>query len=196
MADETATTEVDPATVTAAAEATTEATDTTTEAAEEKPLAPAEAAKLKAALKKANEESAARRIELKALKDAEDKRKQLEMTDLEKAQAEATTAKADAIEKDKELARFKAEKSFDVAVKKLTYVFFNDKARDDALAAMDITAPDGFEKALKDYVKERPYALKTVETPDLDAEKKGEQKGPGELTDAKAEELKKRFRIS
>lgn len=138
---------------------------------------------------------AATEKELKALKEADAARKKAEMTDLEKAQVEATTAKAEAIEKDKELAALKAEKAFDVVVKKLGFMFQNDKARDDAFAAMDPAAPEGFEKALKDYTKERPYALKTVEPPDLDAEKKNKEKENGALTDAAKAVLKQRFRI-
>ena len=139
---------------------------------------------------------AATEKELKALKEADAARKKAEMSDLEKAQAEATAAKAETIEKNKELAALKAEKAFDVVVKKLGFMFQNDKARDDAFAAMDPAFPEDFEKALKDYTKERPYALKTVETPDLDAEKKNKEKGNGALTDAENAALKKRFRIS
>lgn len=110
----------------------------------------------------------------------------LKLDNAEKAKALA--------EKEKLIATHQAEKAFDGAISKLKIVFANEKAKEDAFARMDITAPDGFEKAIKTLVAERPYLLKTVEAPDLDAEDKG-KKNKGVLTPEKQAELERRYRL-
>lgn len=136
--------------------------------------------------------------ELQRLVDAEAERKKSELSEIDrlKLESEQATAKAEKAEKElaDQRASIAAEKSFADVVAKLNLGFFNDKAREDAFALMDISKPAEFENAIKKLKEEKPYLFKEIEVPDLDAKDKGKNKN-GVLTDAQKADLKKRFRI-
>jgi len=141
---------------------------------------------------KTNKEASKKLAELEKLQ--ADKAK-ADMTEAERLKAEVQERDQKLAEKDELLAKHEAEKSFNVAVEELKIVFFDETARKDAFALMDIKNPAGFKKALKEKVTERPYLLKTVTNPDLDADKNKQKTPAGELTDAEKVALAQRFRI-
>lgn len=147
-----------------------------------------------------NKEEEAARVQkkLEAFELAEAERKKSELSEVERAKQEKQEADARAEKAEKELAdqraTIAAEKAFAAVVAKLNLGFFNDKAREDAFALMDMSKPTEFENVIKKLKEEKPYLFKDIEVPDLDAKDKGKIKN-GVLTDAQKAELKKRFRI-
>jgi hypothetical protein len=136
--------------------------------------------------------------ELKKLQDAEEARKKAELTEVERLKLESEQAAARAEKAEKELAdqraQVAAEKAFSEVTKKLNVAFANDKAREKVFSQLDVSAPEGYEEAVKKIMTDEPYYFKAVEVPDLDAKDKGKNK-TGVLDDAQKAELKKRYRI-
>lgn len=118
-----------------------------------------------------------------------------DMTEADRLKAEIAERDSKLAEKDALLLKHDAEKAFEAAAVKLKIVFFDDNAKADAFALMDIKHPEGFEKALKEKTTERPYLLKNVAVPDLDANKDHKKNPDGSLTDAEKAALAQRFRI-
>lgn len=137
--------------------------------------------------------------DLKALQDAEAERKKSELSEVERAKQEKQEADTRAEKAEKELAdqraTIAAEKAFAAVVAKLNLGFFNDKAREDAFALMDMSKPTEFENVIKKLKEEKPYLFKEIEVPDLDAKDKGKSKN-GVLTDAQKADIRKRYRIN
>jgi len=136
------------------------------------------------ALKRANRESAKRRLELKALKEsstqkpgeAGEKEKEAEklQQEMDKLSQQLTTLQA-------ENAGLKLRGTIRSAAATLKLPFYSEEALDDAVGRVQASLDEGFDDediaaALKDLAKTRPYLFRKAETPNAtstDATKKG-----------------------
>lgn len=137
-------------------------------------------------LKKVNQESAQRRIELKALKDAQKEFEQAEMSDLEKTRDDLKELQQENTRLAERLRTHDLRRAFEWAAEKLEVQFSNQQAVDDAFnlaqpLLVDIEINDAGQVPVKDMravVKEvldgRDYLITTKPVKsDIDAGKRG-----------------------
>jgi len=131
----------------------------------------AELENARAALKRVNAESAKRRKQLEAHETAEAKRKEAELSEVEKAQAAAQgwESKFDTLTAELDTARMRAAFYDEVDVQKLT--FPNAQAKKDAFAlsdlsgvAMDEDEMTGMKEAVKALTKSHPHLFAAPQT--------------------------------
>ena len=142
-------------------------------------------AEAKAALKRANAESAQRRKKLSAFEKAEEERKVAQLSETEKAQkaAQDWESKFDQLSSELDTARMRAKFYDEVDVQKLAFV--NAQAKRDAFAlsdlsgvAMDDDELTGMDAAVKALVKSHPHLFGTAQTAvDINATTTGGGKG-------------------
>lgn len=129
-------------------------------------------------IKELNHESAERRRRLEALEKAEAERKQAEMTEVEKAQAQAKAAQEEKERLAQEYQTLKLQRDFETKVRDAKLEFRSSLAAADAFHAL-INLLDGeteiSDDHIKQLVKERDYLFGKPETNNSnnDAGKKG-----------------------
>ena len=150
------------------------------------------------ALRKANQEAAERRKRLEALEADEKKRKDADLSELEKAQkvAEEWKGKLDLVSA--ELDTLRLRQAFYEAAAEGKVAWANAQAQRDAFALSDLSgveidedgAVSGMDKVMKGLQKERPhlFGAAAVTQPEINAGSKGGGKGEGDV-----EAVKRRF---
>ncbi len=139
----------------------------------------AEVEQLKAALKAANKEAADRRKRLEALEADEAKRKEAELSEVEKADQRAKAAEAKALDLEKRWRDGMLRSAVTVEASKLQFYDPEDAyhlADLSALTVSDDGAVTGVEEALKALVKAKPHLVKsntTTTPPDVNAQNRG-----------------------
>lgn len=141
---------------------------------------------LRAALKKANAESAERRKRLDALERQEAEKKTAGLSEVEKANAALKEHQEKVAALEAENLGYKREKAFAKAVAGMGSKFVNDIAREDALAYLpadlDLTDETAVKAALNEIKKNRPHLFAAPQpAPSNDGDKRGPAK-PGTLT--------------
>lgn len=140
----------------------------------------AEIASLKAALKKANNESAGRRKKIEAFEKQENERKQAEMTELEQANAALETAQAKVADAEGALNTERIKRAVDLVAMGMN---FHSPSNAYALADRSEIAVDeggkvtGVEDALKALAKQQPHLINTEKAPNLDGDKRSDSEG-------------------
>ncbi len=155
----------------------------------------AELDSIRAALKKANAEAANRRKKLTEFETAEQKRKDAELTEIEKLQKASEAAEKRAATAEAGLRESLLRAAVHLEAVKLGF----HNPEDAALADLSgVTVEDGggvtgADVALKALVKSRPYLIaKNTDNPDIDAMKRGKEK-KGAVSDEKKESVNRRF---
>ena len=126
---------------------------------------------IRKALKKANAEAAANRKALQAYQDAEEKRKQSEMTEVEKLQAELTEMAAAREADQQSLRETKLNAAIDVTAKTLRFRKVHEARaliNRDALEFGEDGEWSGVEDALKALAKDSPHLIEAVNNADTD----------------------------
>jgi len=157
---------------------------------------------LKSALDKeraANKGVAEKLKRLADLEAAEKKRKEAEMSELDKAKAKLAEAEQKLAQQTKEMNTFRIKHAVEITAGKLGFQNPEDAYQLADLSAVEITDEGkvaGVEEALKALAKSRPYLLKASTTthPNIDANTRGAG-GRGELTEERKAELNQRYRI-
>ena len=152
---------------------------------------------IRKALKKANAEAAANRKALQAFQDAEAKRKEAEMTEVEKLQA-ALTEMAAAREADQQsLRETRLYAAIDLAANTLKF----RKAKEaralvnrDAMEYGDDGEWTGVEEALKALAKESPHLIEAAAMPDTDGQRRSQGKAQAQ-DDAALRTIAERYGI-
>jgi hypothetical protein len=143
----------------------------------------AELLSLKNQLSTVNRESAERRHKLAELETAETKRKEAEMTEAQKLQAQLdklTKERDESIGKVQQQAKFRA---FEKAARAAKLNWANDDALEDGFRLADLSTVkadgetvEGMDAVLKDLAAKKPYLFKTAEAPpDVNATPRGAQ---------------------
>ncbi len=143
----------------------------------------AELLSLKNQLSTVNRESADRRHKLAELETAETKRKEAEMTEVQKLQAQLdklTKERDESIGKVQTQAKFRA---FEKAARAAKLNWANDDALEDGFRLADLSTVkadgetvEGMEAAVAALARAKPYLFKAVETPpDVNAQVRGAQ---------------------
>ena len=140
----------------------------------------AELAEVRKALKAANSEAADRRKKLQAFEDAEKKRKESEMSEVEKLNAQLVEMTSTQEQLQKSLQDTKLNAAIDVAAKTLNFINV-DEARAhinrDALKLDDEGNWTGVKKALETLAEERPHFIeKKTPMPNTDGKKRNTSK--------------------
>ena len=131
------------------------------------------------ALKKANGEAAANRKALQAFQDAEAKRKEAEMTEVEKANARAAEMDTKYKALEQSLRETKLNAAIDVQAKTLKYRKVQEARaliKRDALEYGDDGEWSGVEEALKALAKESPHLIEQAAMPDTDGLRRNQAK--------------------
>jgi len=156
----------------------------------------AELERVRAALKSANSEAAKRRKTLEAFEQAEEERKQAEMTELERVQAKLKEAqdRAEAIE----LEAREAKIGHAVTLAATKANFYDPEDAMAFLVGVEFDVDDkgkvqGVAEALAALVKERPYLVKAATPGDPDARKRNTS--TKQVATSKQAEINRRFGI-
>jgi hypothetical protein len=145
---------------------------------------PEEIESLRAALKAANKESADRRKRLEALEADEAKRKEAELSEVEKADQRAKAAEAKAQGLEQRWRDGMLRSAVTVEASKLQFYDPEDAFRLADLTALTVNEDGtvtGVEDALKALVKAKPHLVKTTTTtppPDVNAQNRGRTATP------------------
>ena len=162
----------------------------------------AEMERIRAALKKANAEAAKRRKELERFQAEEQRRKDAELSDVEKAQRQAAEWQGKFDEISAALDGMRMRQAFYDAAATAKVAFANGLARQDAFDLSDLSgveidddgAVSGMDEVLKALQKDRPHLFGMAEKKDINAGDGGDgkkKKGTG----ADDETVKRRFGI-
>ena len=126
---------------------------------------------IRKALKKANAEAAANRKALQAYQDAEEKRKQSEMTEVEKLQAKLTEMVSQQEATQQSLRETKLNAAIDLTAKTLKFRKVQEARaliNRDALEFGEDGEWSGVEDALKALAKDSPHLIEAVNNADTD----------------------------
>jgi len=161
-----------------------------------------EMARIRAALKKANAEAAKRRKELERFQTEEQKRKDAELSDVERAQKLAQEWESQFDEISAALDGMRMRQAFYDAAATAKVTFANGLARQDAFDLSDLSgveigddgAVSGMDEVLKALQKDRPHLFGTAEKKDINAGDGGDgKKKKGAAADDEA--VRRRFGI-
>jgi len=149
---------------------------------------------------KANKDAAKRLADLEA---AETKRKQAEMSELDKFKAQVAEKESALQALQNELAASRKRQEFSLAARRLELKFASAEAEADAFSLADLSEVEigedgkvsGMDDALKALKKSKPYLFgQPAQAPEIDAQSRGGPK-PGELDETRKSELAQRFRL-
>ena len=158
--------------------------------------------RIRAALKKANAEAAKRRKELERFQTEEQKRKDAELSDVERAQKLAQEWESQFDEISAALDGMRMRQAFYDAAATAKVTFANGLARQDAFDLSDLSgveigddgAVSGMDEVLKALQKDRPHLFGTAEKKDINAGDGGDgKKKKGAAADDEA--VRRRFGI-
>ena len=162
----------------------------------------AEMKRIRAALKKANAEAAKRRKELERFQAEEQRRKDAELSDVEKAQRQAAEWQGKFDEISAALDGMRMRQAFYDAAATAKVAFANGLARQDAFDLSDLSgveigddgAVSGMDEVLKALQKDRPHLFGVEKKKDINADDGGDgKKKKGAAADDEA--VKRRFGI-
>lgn len=152
----------------------------------------------RAALKKANKEAADRRKRLDALEAAEQKRKDAELSEVERLQAQVDAAKSSAEAATAAANERLMRASVLAEASKLEFLDPSDAWRmvdRDGLSIGDDGEVTGAVDALKALVKAKPYLIRQKQSHDINGDRgRGDGKQPDKAAE-KGEQLRQRFGI-
>ena len=147
------------------------------------------------ALKAANNEAADRRKKLQAFEEAEAKRKEAEMTEVEKLQAQLAEMAARDEATQQSLRETKLNGAIDLAAGALKFRKATEARaliNRDALEYGDDGEWSGVEKALKALAKDSPHLIEQVVTADTDGTRRNTA-DPTKASEAKEAQIKQRY---
>jgi len=150
---------------------------------------------LRGQIKRVNAESADRRRKLAAYEEAEAKRQQAELSELEKLRVQAAEKDDLYQQAINDLTKLRIRHAIEMAAGRLGFYKPEDAAQLMDWSGLEVDEEQnvkGVEDALKALLKERPYLIRQQQAaPDLNAQ----QRSQGQTPKAREEELRKRFRI-
>lgn len=141
----------------------------------------AELEETRKALKKANSEAAARRKQLEEYEEAERKRKEAELSEVEKLTNRVSEMEARAQEAEARLDLLHKQRAFFAATEAANLQFANEKARQLAVSSLDLSEmdEDDMAAAVKEMQKDMAFLFTEAKLPDIDGAKRGKQTKAG-----------------